>query len=556
MLASPQVNVGYCLVSFCPYIPHLTQQEERQMLIIKTCSVVFLCLSLLVYLSDNWAMEPFWLSRSYSYTVIKRTQPNFKWRLVQWTAFLVLPGLLWVLQHLEPLMTAGDWKLQPPVERWKDPLVKEDEQIFRFIDFSGLPVPKRGPKRNPLEVYANVFLSKVNQKIQYSSELREFFFDHPQLIPLVGFYRVYNPSTGALDVEKTVGSARHLRRKLQTIENQHLKLLLKNTVDQLQEKKLLTGTAIADTTDILAWVTENNLKQRVDNRFDKTRPIKGFLQCSLGAKPVPGEKDNHGKPKMRYFWGAKQAALGEHTQYGTAFLYEDVFTAKTADVKTALPTLKPLVERWGYRLKKFLADAAYDAFEIYQSVSAKDTPEPTSAAATAYIALNARGHTRLHRQCSKNGNLICEANLEMTNGGQWFDKDKGDYRQKFTCPLVKQPGKHNCGPCPINHETFQKNGCSRYLNRDDQEQLRFKVHRDSQEDKDTFKQRTFVEQAFSSLKEHSDIELPKVRNLDSVKNISTIAAILNNVQILQKATSQSTQKPGEEDPQDLGVLRV
>ena len=144
----------------------------------------------------------------------------------------------------------------------------------------------------------------------------------------------------------------------------------------------------------------------------------------------------------------------------------------------------------------------------------------------------------------------------MTNGGRWFDKNKGYHRQKFTCPLVKQPGKHKCGTCPINHETFQKNGCYRYINIDDQEQLRFKVHRDSKEYKDTFKQRTFVEQAFSSIKEHYDIEMPKVRNLNSVKNIYTIAAILNNVHILQKATSQSTQKPREEDPQSLGVLRV
>jgi hypothetical protein len=453
-------------------------------------------------------------------------------------------------------MYSGNWNLQPPIDLWKDPLVKEYEEIFRHFDFSVLPVPKRGPKRNTLEVYAKVFLIKVNQKIQYSSELREFFFDHPQLIPLVGFYRVYNPSTGALDLEKTVVSARHLRRKLQTIKNQHLKLLLKQTVDQLKEKKLLKGTAIADTTEILAWVKENNLKQRVDNRFDKTKTIKGFPQCSLGAKPIPGEKNKHGKPKMRYFWGAKQAALVEPTEYGSAFLYEDVFTAKTADVKTALPTLKPLVELWGYRLKKFLADAAYDAFEIYQYVYAKDSPEPKRTPATAYIALNSRGHKRLNRQFSEHGNLICEANLEMTNGGRWFDKDKGYHRQKFTCPLVKHPSKQKCGTCPINHEKFQKNGCYRYINLDDQEQLRFKVHRDSKEYKDTFKQRTCVEQAFSYIKEQYDIEMPKVRNLHSVKNTYTIAAILNNVHILQKATSQSTQTPGEEDPQNLGVLRV
>jgi hypothetical protein len=453
-------------------------------------------------------------------------------------------------------MKAGNWDLQPPLAIWTDPLVKEYEHIFKFFDFSALPTPKRGPKRNTLEVYAKVFLIKVNQKIQYSSELREFFFKHPQLIPLVGFYPVYNPNTGTLDVDKTVVSARHLRRKLQSINNQHLKLLLKQTLDRFEALDLLEGTAIADTTEILAWVKENNLKQRVDHRFDKTRNIKGFPQCSLGAKPIPGEKDKKGKPKMRYFWGEKQAALVEPTQYGPVFLYEDVFTAKTADVTTALPTLKPLVELWEYRLKKFIADAAYDAFELYRYVYAKETPKPTREAATAFIALNSRGHKRLNRQFSTKGNLICEADLEMTNGGRWFDKDKGYHRQKFTCPLVNQKTKHKCGTCPIKHETFQKNGCYRYINLDDLEQLRFKIHRDSKEYKDTFKQRTFVEQAFSSIKEHYDIEMPHVRNLHSVQNIYTLAAILNNVQVLQKATSQSIKKPGGEDPKGLGLLRV
>jgi hypothetical protein len=453
-------------------------------------------------------------------------------------------------------MTAGQWHLRSPLSLWEDPLVQEYEAIFAYLDFSVLPIPKRGPKRNTLDVYAKVFLIKVHQHLQYASDVRTFFLDHPQLIPVVGFFPVYDTRTGALDLEQTVVSARHFRRKLQTIENQHIKVLLKQTVDHLHAQHLLNGTAIADTTEILAWVKENNLKQRVDNRFDKTRTIKGFPECSLGAKPIPGEKNAKGKPKLRYFWGAKQAAVVEPTAYGTAFLYEDVFTAKTADVTTALPTLKPLVDHWGYRLKKFLADAAYDAFEIYQYVYAKDTPEPTRSAATAYIALNSRGHTRLNRQFSAQGNLICEADLEMTNGGTWFDKHKGYRRQKFTCPLVNHHTKHKCGTCPLKHDKFHKNGCYRYINLDDQEQLRFKMHRDSQEYKDTFKQRIFVEQAFSSIKEHYDIEMPKVRNLNSAKNIYTIAAILNNVRILQKATSQSTQNPGEEEPQNFGVLRV
>jgi hypothetical protein len=488
--------------------------------------------------------------------MVKRPRLTFRWRLLRWTAGVVLPLLLWGLQHLEPLMAAGQWHLRAPLTLWEDPLVKDYETIFASLDFSVLPIPKRGPKRNTLDVYAKVFLIKVNQKLQYASEVRTFFLAHPQLIPVVGFFPVSDPHTGTLDLEKTVVSERHFRRKLHTIENHHLKRLLKGTVDRLQTQGLLTGTVIADTTEILAWVKENNLKQRVDKRFDKTRTITGFPECALGAKPIPGEKDARGKPKMRYFWGAKQAALVAPTTSGPVFLYEDVFPANTADVTTALPTLKPLVLRWHFRMTKFLADAAYDAFEIYQFVYAKDTPEPTRVPATAYIALNSRGHTRLNHRFSVQGNLLCDADLEMTNGGRWFDKQKGYHRQKFTCPLVKQHTKQKCGSCPIHHKAFHKNGCYRYLNLDDQDQLRFKMHRDSQDYNTTFAQRTSVEQAFSAIKEPYDIERPKVRNLNSVKNIYTLAAILNNVRILQKATSQITPKTGEHDPQNLGVLRV
>lgn len=534
------------------------------MRIVNISCVVFLTLSFVLYLSDtaNGAIEPWWFpySASYSCTVVKRTTLPLRRRLLHWTALLIVPLLVpllcWLLRRLEPLITSANRNVQAPLEAWQDPLVKEYEEIFRGVDFSGLPVPTRGPKRNTLDVYAKVFLIKVNQKLHYSSDLRTFFFDHPQLIPLVGFSPVYNPRTGVLDLEKTVVSARHLRRKLQTIANQHLKLLLKQTLDQLNAQNLLKGTAIADTTEILAWVKENNLKQRVDNRFEKTRTIKGFPECSLGAKPIPGEKDHKGKQKIRYFWGAKQAALVEPTAYGTVFLYEEVFTAKTSDVKTALPTLKPLVQQWAYRLKTFIADAAYDAFEIYQYIYAKEQPDDHREPATAYIALNARGHTRLNQHFSENGNLFCEANLEMTNGGRWFDKHKGYHRQKFTCPLINPKTKQKCGHCPIDHAKFPQNGCYRYINLDDQEQLRFKIHRDSQEYKKTFKQRTHVERAFSYIKEQYDIEVAKVRNLNSVKNIYTIAAILNNIQILKKATSQHTQKPGKENPQTLGVLRI
>jgi hypothetical protein len=171
------------------------KKGERQMRIVKISCVVFLTLSFVLSLSDtdNWALEPWWFpsSASYSCTVVKRPTLTFRRRLLQWTALLIVPIILpllcWLLRRLEPLIISANWNVQAPLEAWQDPLVKKYEDIFNVFDFSGLPGPKRGPKRNTLDVYAKVFLIKVNHKRHYSSDLRTFFFDHPQLIPLVGF---------------------------------------------------------------------------------------------------------------------------------------------------------------------------------------------------------------------------------------------------------------------------------------------------------------------------------------------------------------------------------
>lgn len=124
------------------------------MVILKISCVFFLCLSFVFYLPDNETIEPPYTYYSYTITLVKltRAKPAFRRRLLYWVAYLILPIVQWGLQRLEPLIASDNWNLQPPLELWQDPLVKEYEQIFNSFDFSVLPVPKRGPKRNTLEV--------------------------------------------------------------------------------------------------------------------------------------------------------------------------------------------------------------------------------------------------------------------------------------------------------------------------------------------------------------------------------------------------------------------
>jgi hypothetical protein len=183
----------------------LLKEEERHMCIVKIFWVVFLSVTFVLYCSDTWAREPLWFSYSSSYTVVKRTQPSFKRRLMQWTAWLIFSLLCWGLHRLEPLIASDIGYLQPPLDAWQDPLVKDYEQIFEYFDFSVLPVPKRGPKRNTFAVYAKVFLIKVNEHLQTSSALREFFLEHPQSPP-ENPLKPISPSTHEDTPDSTINS--------------------------------------------------------------------------------------------------------------------------------------------------------------------------------------------------------------------------------------------------------------------------------------------------------------------------------------------------------------
>ena len=114
-------------------------------------------------------------------------------------------------------------------------------QIFHVFDFSILPEAKKGPAGNSLEVYAKVFLVMVEEKIKSSEELRRFLLKHPALVIFLGLkLKGISPDLPfGFHIEKTVPSARHIRRKLQETNNSHLKLLLYDTIHNIQKLELL-----------------------------------------------------------------------------------------------------------------------------------------------------------------------------------------------------------------------------------------------------------------------------------------------------------------------------
>jgi len=415
-----------------------------------------------------------------------------------------------------------------------DPLVMHYKQIFHVLNFSLLPEPRTGPKGNSPEVYAKAFLVMIEEGIESSEKLRQFLVRHPALVVFLGFQLkgISHELPFGFHIEETVPSARHLRRKLQEFQNSHLKLLLYDTIIRLQKLELLDGIAAMDTKEILAYVKENNPKQYVKDRFNKDNIPCGDKTCALGAKPS-SNKDANGKKKARYFWGYKSGAIFSQTEHGLVCLSECTSPAAKADVMFFFPLIIPLA-LLGIDVKVFLADAAFDAWYVYAAIDILD--------AKAYIPINTRGHEILKQEFGPNGRPVCQRGLEMDNGGKWFDKQKGYHRQKATCPMVnpttgKRKKKHENTDCEILNT--KPKGCTRVINLDDPDNLRFAIDRQSREFKDTYKQRTQAERGFSILKNYG-IETPIQRNVDSVSNLATLAYCLMNAKVIVKAEKELT----------------
>ena len=415
-----------------------------------------------------------------------------------------------------------------------DPLVLHYRKIFHTLNFSLLPEAKTGPKGNSPEVYAKAFLVMIEEGIKSSEKLRHFLVRHPALVVFLGFQLkgISHDLPFGFHIQETVPSARHLRRKLQEFQNSHLKLLLYDTIIKLQKLQLLDGIAAMDTKEILAYVKENNPKQYVKDRYKKDNIPCGDKTCALGAKPS-SNKDPNGKKKPRYFWGYKSGAIFSQTQYGLACLSECTRPASKPDVKFFFPLIRPLASS-GIGIKAFLADAAFDAWYVYIAMDI--------LGAKAYIPINTRGHEHLKQEFGPNGRPVCQKGLEMDNGGKWFDKKKGYHRLKATCPLVnpttgRRKKKHENTGCQTLKS--KPKGCSRVINLDDPDNLRFAIDRQSREFKDTYKQRTQAERGFSILK-HYGIETPIQRNINSVSNLATLAYCLMNAKVIMKAEKELT----------------
>jgi hypothetical protein len=419
-----------------------------------------------------------------------------------------------------------------------DPVVRRYRAFFAHLDWAALPAPgaarpRPGPVPHPPAAYVKALLIKLCEHKEYITALRSFLVEHPLLVLEIGFRPVLDPTHPyGFDVGRTVPCDRWLRHMQQHLDNASLQALLRGTVRALHGEIPGLGQTVAfDVKHIYAWVEQNNPKAYVPGRYDPARQPIGDPDCRLGVKTSSNQERADGTTKQtkEYVWGyGSGVAAATDPAYGDVVLAEDTQPFNEVDGTYYHPLYERAVAARGKRPLNVTADAAFDAWHIYETCA--------DQGGMAAIPLNARGHPAPQRL--PDGTPLCPTGLAMSPACA-FDHTDGYRAREFRCPLLHpRPTAQTC-----DHEQFAKGpGCVKYINIEAGGLMRVLLDRDSAAYKDLYDQRTCAERINSQAKALG-IERPKVRNRRSVRTLNTLIYIVINVQALARVRLAKARAP-------------
>jgi hypothetical protein len=402
----------------------------------------------------------------------------------------------------------------------------------------------------PYAPFAAACLVKLEEAKPNMSKLREYLLEHPALVWLLGFPLV--PSrryAWGFDADASLPSARHFTRMLRTMPNACLQFLLDETVRLLQHELAGIaphfGQAISlDTKHILAWVRENNLKDYVSDRYDKTQQPKGDPDCRLGCKrrrnqrasskePPPTPPDNPVPANTisvgEYYWGYASGVVATKVPgWGEFVLAELTQPFDQSDVSYFYPLMADVERRLGFRPRFGAFDAAFDAFYIYEYFH-RDRQEVLESAFAAVPLSKRGGHKKTF---DPDGLPLCQAGLPMPlkytfiSKVTLFEHERG----RYVCPLLFPEPTGQA--CPIQHKNWPK-GCITTMPTSVGARIRYQLDRDSEAYKQVYKQRTATERV-NSQAVALGIERPKLRNGKAIANQNTLIYVLINLRALHR----------------------
>jgi hypothetical protein len=241
----------------------------------------------------------------------------------------------------------------------------------------------QGEREVPLAAYIGAYLTKLEMHLPTFGHLRRFLVTHPALVWALGFPLVYD-DRGRLDIEACLPSQQHFGRKLTRLPNDILQTLLDSQVIWLQQHlgAEFGNTVSIDTKHILAWVKENNPKAYIkEGRFDKTQQPAGDPDCKLGCKRrrnqmTPAKEGQPVSEKVsigEYYWGYASGVVATKVpDVGEFVLAELTQTFDHGDLTYFLPLMAQVEQRLGFRPPFGAADAAFDAFYVYDYFHSPD----------------------------------------------------------------------------------------------------------------------------------------------------------------------------------------
>lgn len=412
---------------------------------------------------------------------------------------------------------------------------------LQLLDWEQLPTTlahrRTGWRTTPLAAYVGAFLVKLDQQLPTFGRLHCFLRQHPALVWALGFPLV--PDAGqphGFDVEASLPSQRHFSHKLNAMPNELLQNLLDGQVAWLQQRfdAGFGQVVVIDTKHILAWVKENNPKAYLlEGRFDKTQQPAGDADCRLGCKRRRNQQapTREGQPVSEkvsvgeFYWGyASGVTATKVLGIGEFVLAEVTQTFDQSDATYFFPLMEQVERRLGFRPRFAAADAAFDAFYVYDYFH---SPQHDGFAAVPLRQMNQL------RRFDEHGLPLCEAGLEMPLKSTYTNRTSlvQHQRGRYVCPLLYPEATGE--QCPIAHAAWPEGGCKLTMPTAPGARIRYQLDRESARYQEIYKQRTAVERIFSQAVALG-IERPKLRTQPAIANYNTLTYLLINLRAMQR----------------------
>lgn len=378
------------------------------------------------------------------------------------------------------------------------PKAKFYDDLFINLDLNFIPArnSKTGRKSYSNHAMICAFIVMKCEGFSQISDLHDYLSNNLIIAHYCGF-----------DITRDLPSYAKFTRFIREFDNDLLISVMQSQVLKAVDLTLIDTSFIAlDATPVKANVSNNNPKSFRKNKFSKDEQPKADKDCSLGVQTASNQ---HNEKNYEFYWGYKNHILVDCIS-GLP-ICELTTGANVSDSSVTLDILKKADSFLPLSECSFLADKAYDVKAIYNTIH--DTYN-----GDCFIALNKR-NTR-NPQKLPSGNIICEAGLAMNKDGKF--SDNGRTRQKYCCPFKNS--KTSC--CPCNHKNWNNGkkhrGCTKYVTLPND--YRLSIDRQSIAFKSVYALRTEAERYNSRFKQ-AGCERVFVRNVNSVKNLNTIAHI-------------------------------